>query len=428
MTTGHRLPAALERLALAGALPSDTDEDRLRKATLTLASVLITLLSFVWVGTYLALGLWLSALIPFSYQVASVVGLVLCVHRKRWSLFRSTQLSLILVLPFLLQWSLGGFVDSSGVCLWAFVATLGAVMVSGPRPAVWWFAGFLALLAVSAGIDATLPSKGDEIPDWLVTVFFLLNMGGVSLTAFVLLEYFVRSRDRAYGLLAQEQDRSERLLLNILPQPIAERLKVSHGVIAERRDEVTVLFADLAGFTPASEELPPEEVVTLLDSIFSSFDSLVERHGLEKIKTIGDGYMVASGIPTARADHAEAAAELGLDMVAAVEAIPAASGLALRVGIDSGPVVAGVIGKTKFSYDLWGDTVNTASRMESHAPPGAIQVSERTYLRLRGRFRFEPRGDLEVKGKGLMTTYLLVGRPVEPEPGAIGAAGAPAGP
>jgi class 3 adenylate cyclase len=410
MAAARTLRSVIERLALLGSLPSDTDDEKLRKATLTLASVLITLLAFVWVGTYAALGLWLSALIPLSYQIASVAGLAVLATRKRLAPFRASQLGMMLVLPFLLQWSLGGYVDSSAVCLWAFVTPLGAVMVSGSRAAVWWFAGFLALLAVSAGIDATLPSKGEEIPDWLTVLFFLLNIGGVSLTAFVLLEYFVRSRDRAYSLLAREQDRSERLLLNILPRPIAERLKVSHGVIAERREAVTVLFADLAGFTPAAEKLPPEQVVTLLDSIFSNFDSLVERHGLEKIKTIGDGYMVASGIPTARADHAEAAAELALDMVAAMETIPEASGLALRVGIDSGPVVAGVIGRTKFSYDLWGDTVNTASRMESHAPPGGIQVTERTQRRLSGAFRFERREHVDVKGKGLMTTYLLVGR------------------
>jgi class 3 adenylate cyclase len=214
--------------------------------------------------------------------------------------------------------------------------------------------------------------------------------------------------------LAAEQERSEALLLSIFPRAIAERLKISQDVIAERSEEVSVLFADITGFTPAAERLPAEEVVVLLDEIFSAFDELVARHGLEKIKTIGDGYLVAAGIPTPRADHAEAAARLALAMRQALAELPVASGLSLRVGIDSGPVVAGVIGRTKFGYDLWGDTVNTASRMESHAPPGAIQVTERTYRRLEDGFVLERRTGVAVKGKGEMTTYLLLGKRPQP--------------
>jgi guanylate cyclase len=230
----------------------------------------------------------------------------------------------------------------------------------------------------------------------------------------MLMEYFVRSRDRAHRALAAERERSETLLLSIFPRSIAERLKVSHGVIAERRDDVSVLFADIVGFTPASEGLGPEEVVDLLDEIFSTFDDLVARHGLEKIKTIGDGYLAAAGIPTPRRDHAEAAARLALAMLDALPTVRGASGLSLRIGIDSGPVVAGVIGRSKVGYDVWGDTVNTASRMESHAPVGSIQVTERTYRRLQDHFVLERRDAVEVKGKGEMTTYLLLGERAEP--------------
>jgi adenylate cyclase len=185
-------------------------------------------------------------------------------------------------------------------------------------------------------------------------------------------------------------------------------------VIAERSDEVSVLFVDIAGFTPAAERLPAEEVVVLLDEIFSAFDELVARHGLEKIKTIGDGYLAAAGIPTPRADHAEATARLALAMRQTLADLPAAAGLSLRVGIDSGPVVAGLIGRSKFGYDLWGDTVNTASRMESHARPGAIQVTERSYRWLAERFVFERRPAVAVTGNGEMTTYLLLGERQEP--------------
>ena len=400
--------AAVARAADAGSLPTDLPEERLRKSALVLSSLLITALAFVWVGTYAALGLWRSALIPFAYQILSVVGLALLARTKRYDVYRASQMVLILALPFLLQWSLGGFVESSGVALWAFVAPLGALVFYGPRPAVGWFAAFAALVGVSAAIDSSLPKPDPPLPTWLVLVFFALNVLGPTMTTFALLEYFVRSRDRAYALLAVEQERSERLLLSIFPRPIAERLKVSHGVIAERSEEVSVLFADITGFTPAAERLPPEQVVEILDEIFSAFDELVDAHGLEKIKTIGDGYMAAAGIPTPRADHAEAAARAALAMRETLASLPAAAGLSLRVGIDSGPAVAGVIGRTKFGYDLWGDTVNTASRMESHAPPGAIQVTERTRAGLGDGFVLEERPGVAVKGKGEMTTYLLV--------------------
>jgi adenylate cyclase len=404
--------------AAVGSLPSDTPDERLRKSALVLSSLLITCLSFVWVATYAALGLWGSALIPFAYQVASLAGLAFFARTKRYAVYRASQVAMFLVLPFLLQWSLGGFVESGAVAIWAFVAPLGALVFYGPRQAITWFAAFLALVAFSAAIDGVLPEPSKDIPSSVVVAFFALNIFGPSITTFALLEHFVRSRDRAHRRLAAEQERSETLLLSIFPRAIAERLKVSQDVIAERSEEVSVVFADITGFTPVAERLPAEEVVVLLDEIFSAFDELVAHHGLEKIKTIGDGYLVAAGIPTPRADHAEAAAHVALAMRQALTELPVASGLNLRVGIDSGPVVAGVIGRTKFGYDLWGDTVNTASRMQSHAPPGGIQVTERTYRRLEGEFLFERRTGVVVKGKGEMTTYVLLGE--RPEPSVAG--------
>ena len=263
---------------------------------------------------------------------------------------------------------------------------------------------------MSAAIDSSLTPA--DIPSWLATLFFFLNVGAVSLTAFLLLQYFVRG-------LAAERERSERLLLNVLPAPIAERLKRESGIIADRCPEVSVLFADLAGFTPTAERLPPEEVVSLLDGIFSEFDRLVATYGLEKIKTIGDGYMAAGGIPVFVEDHAERIADLALAMQHSVGTRSSGSTLGLRIGVDTGPVVAGVIGRSRFGYDLWGDTVNTASRMESHALPGTIQVTGRTRDLLADRFELERRDEVDVKGKGPMTTYLLLGRRAStPEPSA----------
>jgi class 3 adenylate cyclase len=208
-----------------------------------------------------------------------------------------------------------------------------------------------------------------------------------------------------------ERGRSERLIRNVLPEAIAERLKGDERRIAEHFPEATVLFADLVGFTPLAERLTPEQLVAALDDIFSEFDDIADRHGLEKIKTIGDAYMVVGGVPAPRADHARAIAEMALDMRAAIAGRQVADGtrLALRIGIHTGPVVAGVIGKRKFIYDLWGDTVNLASRMESHGVEGGIQVTEATRLRLGDAFRFEERG-VTVKGKGEVRTFLLLDR------------------
>jgi adenylate cyclase len=203
-----------------------------------------------------------------------------------------------------------------------------------------------------------------------------------------------------------------------LPQPVAARLKEEEGIIADAWPEVTVLFADIVGFTPLSERLPAEELVGVLDNVFARWDALAAELGVEKIKTIGDAYMAAAGVPVAREDHCEAIAEMALAMGPEVARVAAETGLTLevRIGIDSGPVIAGVIGRSKFIYDLWGDTVNTASRMESHAIPGTIQVTERTCERLRERYELGARGAIDVKGKGPMSPYLLSGRRQEPEP------------
>ena len=212
--------------------------------------------------------------------------------------------------------------------------------------------------------------------------------------------------------LVEEKATSERLLLNVLPGPIADRLKGGENLIVDRFEAVSVLFADIVGFTSLSSRTTPEVLVTMLNDLFSLFDKLAEQHGLEKIKTIGDAYMVVAGIPQPIADHAAALADMALDMLRGIEdyATRTQSELTIRIGIHTGPVVAGVIGQKKFIYDLWGDTVNTASRMESHGLPGRIHVSAATHAVLRTAFDFEARGTIDIKGKGPMETYLLVGR------------------
>src|SRR5581483_8245165 len=298
-----------------------------------------------WVATYLALGLDLAAAIPFAYQVVTVVGLALFARTKNIRVFAHTQAAMMLVLPFLLQWTLGGFVASSAVSLWALVAAIGTLFFFTVGESVPWFLAFILLTAVSGLFDSALARHAAVVPHAVRTAFFVLNVTGVAVTAYVLLQYAVRARDRAFA-------QSESLLLNVLPRPIAERLKREQGVIAEAHPAVTVLFADIVDFTPFTERTEPERVVGLLDEIFSVFDHLAERHRLEKIKTIGDAYMVASGLPEPRPDHAQAMAEMALDMRDSIEGVGKDLGaaLALRIGLHSGPVMAGVIGRHKFIY------------------------------------------------------------------------------
>ena len=255
---------------------------------------------------------------------------------------------------------------------------------------------------------------------FLVTLTVLLLEGGLifrpatrqirqSLAA---LNQSLEQTQQTADQLAIEQQKSENLLLNILPRSIAQQLKQGPKPIAEGFADVTVLFADIVGFTQLSTQISPEDLVALLNRIFSAFDQLAEQHGLEKIKTIGDAYMAVSGLPESCADHAQATIQFALDMQEIVDKLNWETGysLSLRIGINSGPVVAGVIGLKKFIYDLWGDTVNTASRMESHGTPGTIQITESTFQHIQGQFRTEPLGPIQVKGKGVMVTYRVLGR------------------
>lgn len=392
-----------------GADPSDHPELRLKKAVLVSSTVDIALAGIIWGTIYFLLGEPVAASIPWGYSLASAASMSGFALTRRYRLFRDTQLTLILLAPFLLQLSLGGFVDASAVILWSLLAPLGAMLTSGRRYAVWWFGAYVGLVLV-AQIVHTLLSVESTLPTAAIVAFFILNIVGVSLVMFLTLHYFVGERDRAMALLGTEQQKSERLLLNILPKEIAAILKDQDQTIAQHFPAVSVLFADIVEFTPMAARMTPDELVGLLNHVFSYFDALVDEYHCEKIRTIGDSYMVASGVPTPRDDHAHALARLALDMNSYMSGVftPEAP-LRLRLGINSGPVVAGVIGKAKFQYDIWGDTVNIASRMESHGLPERIQITKATRDLINDEFNCVPRGLIEVKGKGDMETWFLEG-------------------
>jgi class 3 adenylate cyclase len=389
-----------------GCLPADSDQEKVTKEVFVVIGLCAAIAGVLWAVMYTALGKPLSGLIPLTISVAVAVVIARFVATKRLGLLPYPILGLGIILPLSLQLSLGGYVHGSAVVMWAFMTPLFSLLLL--RPA-WetriWLLLFLSALVMAAFLDSAVAHLVRPLPDAATLVLFGLNIAGIGSLTFLTLAYFRHQRDAA-------ERRSERLLLNVLPEAIAVRLKRGEEPIADHHDEISVLFADLAGFTVRSAREAPAETVAVLNEVFSVFDDLVRRYRLEKIRTIGDSYMVAAGAPIARPDHLQAICALALDQRREVARLNANHGwdLSFRIGINFGPAVAGIVGREKFHYDLWGDTVNVASRMESHGLPDQIQVTEAVYERLKEEFVFERRGLIDVKGKGPTLTYLLVGR------------------
>ena len=405
----------LTRIARVGADSTDGDDLRLQKALLVGGSFMFIIAGALWGVAYFLFGEPLAGAIPLSYAAVSFVSVLIFTITRRYRFFRFSQLSLILLLPFLLQVALGGFINSSAVILWSLICPFGALLFDEPRRAPRWFLAYVCLVVVSGMIQPYVRLT-NNLSSALVIFFFVANVGAVSTIAFVLLYSFVRQKNVALRLVRIEQEKSENLLLNILPKEIAAILKNENRTIADHFEGASILFADMVNFTPLSAAMAPVEMVDLLNEVFTYFDTLVEKYGVEKIRTIGDSYMVAAGVPRPRPDHAHVLARMALDMQTYVRTDPTCRSrkLDFRIGINSGPVVAGVIGRKKFIYDLWGDAVNTASRMESHGVPGRIQITRATYELIQDDFMCEPRGTISVKGKGEMETWYLVGQMTNP--------------
>ena len=412
------------RLRCAGVEPGDADGLRLKKQLLLFAMGLMTAAPMLWNALYGYFGLHTSAAVPFGYQLISLATLLAYLYNGNFNLFRMAQQVLFLFFPFVLQWSLGNFVSASGIVLWGLLAPVAAVLLYSARESIPWFVAYVVLIAASAVADSTLAGTAVISPPQLriSMIFFALNFIAVSSLVYFLLRFAAVEREKsqaraeqAHADLQAEQERSERLLLNILPGAVAERLKHDgDGTIADGFADVTVMFADIVNFTAIAEGMSPNAIFAMLNRIFSSFDALAEKHGLEKIKTIGDAYMVAGGLNNgdSEANYSVAIASMALDMraVLATDFVVNSQHLDIRVGIGTGPVVAGVLGKKKFIYDLWGDTVNIASRIAADGTPGLIQVDATTYRRIRSQFEFDAPRTVQLKGKGATQVYRLTAR------------------
>jgi adenylate cyclase len=305
------------------------------------------------------------------------------------------------------------FGTGTGVQFYFLIAGAAAVMVVGIERIGLAIAAAVIGVSLVIALQFTVPHDTGAEVAWFITAGFVVNTIAAGVLAVAIVWYGLRQIASAEAAMEQEYARSEALLANILPASVAERLKDgSRSVIADKYDDASILFADIAGYTERASDTAPEELVAFLDGFYTQLDALVSRHGLEKIKTSGDAYMVVSGVPQPRPDHLEALADLALDIADSVAGLTDSRGRAvpLRIGLASGPLVAGVVGSQRFFYDVWGDAVNVASRMESTAVIGRIQVPQAVYERLGNRFAFEERGDVDVKGKGAMHTWYLVGR------------------
>jgi class 3 adenylate cyclase len=395
-------------------------EEKLSGDMLVLTTGLMVLASVLWLAVYWSMGQQFSVSVSLAFQALSAGTIAFYLKTRRLQLFAMIQLGLILFTPFVMQWSIGNFVTASGVSLWGLMAPVGAVTVLGTRQSMPWFFAWLFMTVLAGVFDFLLSDTPVKMNMQAVAVFFVLNFAAISLMIYALLWYFASEKqklraqvDLQHEQLRVEKERSERLLLNVLPPSIAERLKRGESNIAQGHADVTVMFADIVGFTKMTEELSPVETVKILNDVFSMFDEIADKHGVEKIKTIGDAYMAAAGVETgAQVHYADAIANMALEMLSRVHDYRRRSGenIELRIGIGTGPVVAGVIGKKKFIYDMWGDTVNVASRMAADAFAGSIQVDLTTYRRLHTRFKFDAPHDVEIKGKGRMQVHHLLER------------------
>ena len=394
----------LNRLIGLADEPTDDDDLRLRKRVGVMAGYILVLGPLQL--PILAQGLPLSWFVAATMPLVSALNLVVLARTHRFERYVKVLVVMVLLFPAVIEVSLGGLGGASAALVFAFLGPVFALLALGPRRATAWFVAFGVVVIGVILIDPFVSSRISPQPYPMRLVWYVANLGVPLGITFAMLRYTdIRRR--------QAEARSDELLTNAIPVSIAARLKRGEEHIAEAYSDTTVLFADLAGFTPWARATDPARVVGFLDDLFTTFDELAQKSGVEKIKTIGDAYMAVAGAPEPRTDHAAAAISLARGMLAALAVVRDRHGvpLELRIGLASGPVVGGVIGQRRILFDLWGDTVNTASRMQSSGVEGRIQVAQSTRDLLRDTHTFEELEPVMVKGLGPMTTYLLADAP-----------------
>jgi len=399
-----RRAGLLNRLVGLADEPTDDDDLRLRKRVGVIAGYILVLGPLQL--PILAQGLPLSWFVAATMPLVSALNLVVLARTHRFERYVKVLVVMVLLFPAVIEVSLGGLGGASAALVFAFLGPVFALLALGPRRATAWFIAFGVVVIGVILIDPFVSSRISPQPYPLRLVWYAANLGVPLGITFAMLRYTDIRRRKA-------EARSDELLTNAIPVSIAARLKRGEERIAELYPATTVLFADLAGFTPWARATDPARVVGFLDDLFTSFDDVAVQSGVEKIKTIGDAYMAVAGAPEPRADHAAAAIVLARGILAALAVVRDRHGvpLELRIGLASGPVVGGVIGQRRILFDLWGDTVNTASRMQSSGVEGRIQVAQSTHDLLRDTHTFEEREPVVVKGLGPMTTYLLADAP-----------------
>jgi len=401
----QQLQEIFARLIAIGAAPGDSDDLRLQKSLLVMFTFPFLIAGIAWGTMYFMFGERSAAIIPLSYSVFSLLSILHFSITRNFEALRFMQLLLILLLPIALMVVLGGFVKGSVVIMWALISPLGAMLFYPPEIAPRWLIAFIFLAIASSLLQPWLGIETNLTPGQ-IKLFFVINLIAVGSLIFSMFYYFVTRKNFF-------QARSESLLLNILPRQTAEELKANGKTQAKQFESVTVMFTDFKNFTKISEDLSPAELVSEIDECFKAFDNIISRHNIEKIKTIGDAYMCAGGLPVINTTHASDVVSAALEIQQFIsnrvvqKKAEGKQPFEIRIGIHTGPVVAGVVGIKKFAYDIWGDTVNIASRMESSGEAGKINISGATYELVKHKFHFLCRGKIEAKNKGMIEMYFV---------------------
>jgi adenylate cyclase len=397
---------------------------RLRKSAMLLTAILTNTAVGVWFVWFLFQGVALPWSMVLGFPVASGLLLIWYIRTRRFVPYGVIQLGLFLLMPMVVQGAMGGYLQSSGFVLLSMLAPLGALLTFGRQASLAWFGVYLTLLVVSTAWHHDREMEAAQalmMPAANIALVGVFISAILSTVAFFLLRYLVLQRERfqaelasQHSLLAAEREKSEALLGNLLPRSIARRLRDDPSLIADSKPDVTVMFADIVNFTRLADELKvePRRLVDVLNHVFRRMDHLCENYGLEKIKTVGDAYMVVGGLDGRDDAYTDAMADMAVDLqeIFAHDPVAAALGIRFHVGIATGPAIAGVIGSTRFSYDVWGDTVNIASRLTAESAPGTVFVDRATHDRLSGRFEFGPAREMTVKGKDRLQVFQLLGR------------------